>query len=81
MRTLFFQKASARKTWARKTATFAVALVAPFVLAACGDDANDAGVATRQLQSRLAAAQEAGDELTSDEPASSAPTPDVTATD
>lgn len=33
------------------------AVAAPLVLAACGDDANDAGVAARQLEARFAAAQ------------------------
>ena len=50
-----------------------VAVVAPFALAACGDDANDAGVAARQLEARFAAAQdEPGDETAidpADEPA------------
>ena len=34
-----------------------MAVVAPLALTACGDDANDAGVAARQLEARLAAAQ------------------------
>ena len=54
-----------------------VAVVTPLVLAACGDDANDAGVATRQLESRLAAAQA----RTDDEPASTETTSDVTTVD
>ncbi|MEQ8438731.1 MAG: plastocyanin/azurin family copper-binding protein [Ilumatobacter fluminis] len=45
MRTTFFRQAAF------------VAAAAPLVLAACGDDANDAGVAARQLEARFAAAQ------------------------
>ena len=45
MRTTFFGKA------------VLLAVVAPLALAACGDDANDAGVAARQLETRFAAAQ------------------------
>ena len=35
-----------------------VAVVAPLALVACGDDANDAGVAARQLEARFSAAQD-----------------------
>ena len=53
-----------------------IAVAAPLVLAACGDDGNDAGVAARQLEARFAAAQTE----TSDE-ASAGPAADADASE
>ena len=52
-----------------------MAAAAPLVLAACGDDANDAGVAARQLEARFAAAQAQPVDEPADEPAGAAAEP------
>ncbi len=44
----------------------------PLVLAACGDDANDAGVAARQLEARFAAAQAEPADESADQPGDAA---------
>ena len=46
-----------------------VAVVAPVALAACGDDANDGGVAARQLEARFAVARTAPTDDAVTEPA------------